>query len=202
MQKVQMLQQCGVQPIIVFDGGRLPMKAAEEGSRSRLLAAATVCCSVVDVRPVVLMYINIQSSTASSSCSNRTEHKLTCPIAGLKQCGYAGQGRRTRTKQPLMSRLATNRRPMNATSEPWTSRQVQHVTLSWYICICSLFMLISCVPNMAARRPDMFWPAYFSWQQTSAYTLQRQGLYTASPRFMAILHCFLQSYNRQRTVLC
>ncbi|KAL0030113.1 hypothetical protein WJX79_008504 [Trebouxia sp. C0005] len=35
MQKVQMLQQCGVQPIIVFDGGRLPMKAAEEGSRSR-----------------------------------------------------------------------------------------------------------------------------------------------------------------------
>ncbi|DBA80982.1 TPA: hypothetical protein ACH3X2_007192 [Trebouxia sp. C0005] len=30
-----MLQQCGVQPIIVFDGGRLPMKAAEEGSRSR-----------------------------------------------------------------------------------------------------------------------------------------------------------------------
>jgi len=35
MQKVQMLQQCGVQPVIVFDGGRLPMKAAEEGSRSR-----------------------------------------------------------------------------------------------------------------------------------------------------------------------
>ncbi|KAL0050067.1 hypothetical protein WJX82_003781 [Trebouxia sp. C0006] len=35
MQKVQMLQHCGVQPIIVFDGGRLPMKAAEEGSRSR-----------------------------------------------------------------------------------------------------------------------------------------------------------------------
>ena len=49
MQKVQMLQQCGVQPIIVFDGGRLPMKAAEEGSRSRLLAAKTL----VYVWPVV-----------------------------------------------------------------------------------------------------------------------------------------------------
>lgn len=35
MQKVKMLQQCGVQPIIVFDGGRLPMKATEEGTRSR-----------------------------------------------------------------------------------------------------------------------------------------------------------------------
>ena len=30
-----MLQQCGVQPVIVFDGGKLPMKAAEEGSRGR-----------------------------------------------------------------------------------------------------------------------------------------------------------------------
>ena len=35
MQKVHMLQQCGVQPVIVFDGGKLPMKAAEEGSRGR-----------------------------------------------------------------------------------------------------------------------------------------------------------------------
>lgn len=41
MQKVQMLQQCGVHPIIVFDGGKLPMKAAEEGTRSRSLAAAS-----------------------------------------------------------------------------------------------------------------------------------------------------------------
>ncbi|KAK9918966.1 hypothetical protein WJX75_008347 [Coccomyxa subellipsoidea] len=35
MQRVETLQQAGVSPIIIFDGGRLPMKASEEGSRAR-----------------------------------------------------------------------------------------------------------------------------------------------------------------------
>lgn len=48
MQKVHMLQQHGVQPVVVFDGGRFPMKAAEEGSRTRLLAAFGVCSVLID----------------------------------------------------------------------------------------------------------------------------------------------------------
>ena len=35
MDRVRLLRGCGVVPIIVFDGGRLPMKALEESSRAR-----------------------------------------------------------------------------------------------------------------------------------------------------------------------
>ena len=35
MRRVEMLRRHGVTPVIVFDGGRLPMKREEEGSRSR-----------------------------------------------------------------------------------------------------------------------------------------------------------------------
>ncbi len=42
MQRVETLQQAGVSPIIIFDGGRLPMKSAEEGTRARCAS-----CSVL-----------------------------------------------------------------------------------------------------------------------------------------------------------
>ncbi len=35
MKKVELLQRAGVTPLIVFDGGRLPMKGEEEASRAR-----------------------------------------------------------------------------------------------------------------------------------------------------------------------
>ena len=35
MQRIALLQSCGVVPVVVFDGGRLPMKREEEGSRAR-----------------------------------------------------------------------------------------------------------------------------------------------------------------------
>lgn len=35
MARVEMMQQHGVQPVMVFDGGRLPMKAGEEDARQR-----------------------------------------------------------------------------------------------------------------------------------------------------------------------
>ena len=35
MQRVKLLQGCGVTPVLVFDGGRLPMKAEEESERHR-----------------------------------------------------------------------------------------------------------------------------------------------------------------------
>ena len=36
MSRVQVLRAAGVTPVIVFDGGKLPMKANEEEGRSRL----------------------------------------------------------------------------------------------------------------------------------------------------------------------
>ena len=35
MDRVRLLRGCGVVPVMVFDGGRLPMKASEEESRSK-----------------------------------------------------------------------------------------------------------------------------------------------------------------------
>lgn len=35
MGRVELLRRNGVIPLIVFDGGRLPMKAGEEGARQR-----------------------------------------------------------------------------------------------------------------------------------------------------------------------
>ena len=35
MKRVEVLQRAGVTPVIVFDGGRLPMKAEEEAARAR-----------------------------------------------------------------------------------------------------------------------------------------------------------------------
>ena len=35
MKRVRLLQHAGITPVIVFDGGRLPMKANEEEDRSR-----------------------------------------------------------------------------------------------------------------------------------------------------------------------
>ena len=35
MDRVRVLQAAGVRPVLVFDGGRLPAKAAEEGTRQR-----------------------------------------------------------------------------------------------------------------------------------------------------------------------
>jgi exonuclease-1 len=35
MKRVELLQRAGVTPVIVFDGGRLPMKAEEEAARAR-----------------------------------------------------------------------------------------------------------------------------------------------------------------------
>ena len=35
MQRIAMLKEHGVTPIVVFDGGKLPMKAGEEGSRAK-----------------------------------------------------------------------------------------------------------------------------------------------------------------------
>jgi exonuclease 1 len=35
MDRVRLLRGCGVVPVMVFDGGRLPMKASEEESRAR-----------------------------------------------------------------------------------------------------------------------------------------------------------------------
>lgn len=35
MKRVETLQNAGVKPVIIFDGGRLPMKAGEEECRAR-----------------------------------------------------------------------------------------------------------------------------------------------------------------------
>ncbi len=35
MSRVEMMRQHGVEPIIVFDGGRLPLKGEEEDTRRR-----------------------------------------------------------------------------------------------------------------------------------------------------------------------
>lgn len=35
MQRVELLQSSGVLPVVVFDGGRLPMKNEEEAARKR-----------------------------------------------------------------------------------------------------------------------------------------------------------------------
>ena len=35
MRLVEMLRHHGVHPVVVFDGGRLPMKGEEEGSRAQ-----------------------------------------------------------------------------------------------------------------------------------------------------------------------
>ena len=35
MGRMELLRRNGVVPVIVFDGGRLPMKAGEEGARQR-----------------------------------------------------------------------------------------------------------------------------------------------------------------------
>lgn len=35
MDRVRVLQAAGVHPVLVFDGGRLPAKAGEEGTRQR-----------------------------------------------------------------------------------------------------------------------------------------------------------------------
>jgi XPG N-terminal domain len=35
MDRVRLLRGCGVVPVMVFDGGRLPMKASEEESRAK-----------------------------------------------------------------------------------------------------------------------------------------------------------------------
>ena len=39
MARVQLLLGCGVIPVIVFDGGKLPIKGDEEGSRGEVVLA-------------------------------------------------------------------------------------------------------------------------------------------------------------------
>lgn len=39
MGRVELMRAAGVTPVIVFDGGRLPMKAGEEESRGRFVIA-------------------------------------------------------------------------------------------------------------------------------------------------------------------
>ena len=41
MQRVNLLRDNGVKPVIVFDGGRLPMKQEEESTRQRCKALST-----------------------------------------------------------------------------------------------------------------------------------------------------------------
>ena len=41
MGRVELLRRNGVVPVIVFDGGRLPMKAGEEGARQRYFSAVS-----------------------------------------------------------------------------------------------------------------------------------------------------------------
>lgn len=42
MSRVDVLRAAGVTPVIVFDGGRLPMKEGEEESRSRYEAVSAI----------------------------------------------------------------------------------------------------------------------------------------------------------------
>jgi len=49
MSRVQLLRTHGVEPIIVFDGGRLPIKGEEEETRHRLVhRAADLNIAVID----------------------------------------------------------------------------------------------------------------------------------------------------------
>jgi hypothetical protein len=43
MNRVRILQHSGVIPVIVFDGGRLPMKAGEEEERGRHVLRSSPC---------------------------------------------------------------------------------------------------------------------------------------------------------------
>lgn len=46
MKRVELLQRAGVTPIIIFDGGRLPMKAEEEAARARRVQCLlSLCCA-------------------------------------------------------------------------------------------------------------------------------------------------------------
>ena len=49
MSRVDVLRAAGVTPVIVFDGGRLPMKEGEEESRSRYESAPAI---LDDTRPL------------------------------------------------------------------------------------------------------------------------------------------------------
>lgn len=44
MHRISMLKFYGVIPVVVFDGGRLPLKADTENERQRLVGHAS-CCS-------------------------------------------------------------------------------------------------------------------------------------------------------------
>ena len=131
MQKVQMLQHCGVQPVIVFDGGRLPMKAAEEGSRSRYSAVMSHTSCFADCIRSRYQHMHIQCAC----CTRGPSLVMLLQMAMHVQTALAmpaGQDRKTRTRQQLTSRLATCKLPMSAISGQSTSPQPPHKTSSGY----------------------------------------------------------------------
>ena len=64
MRLVEMLRHHGVHPVVVFDGGRLPMKGEEEGSRAQCAHRLLCCCS--NTLPVLLHTNGWRSSSAHS----------------------------------------------------------------------------------------------------------------------------------------
>lgn len=54
MSRVQLLRTHGVEPIIVFDGGRLPIKGEEEETRHRLVLTSTLLTLMADNNSIMM----------------------------------------------------------------------------------------------------------------------------------------------------
>jgi XPG N-terminal domain len=107
MGRIQLLVACGVTPIVVFDGARLPIKAGEEGSRQR---------SVTLNAPVCLQRNSCLSFAPHFALPSRG------PLMPLRATPE-GRGRRTARKQRHTCVQATPQQRTSASREPWTSPQ-------------------------------------------------------------------------------
>lgn len=119
MRLVDMLRRHGVLPVVVFDGGRLPMKGEEEVSRGRC-APNPGHCHQPAVQPVLGARRWLLDCRASEG--------LRLRLAG---CARSSLPRRKRT-QPQATALL----PSNATSAPWTSAPMLRCASSRHVEAC------------------------------------------------------------------
>ena len=112
MRLVEMLRHHGVHPMVVFDGGRLPMKGKEEGSRAQCVqcctAATTQCC-----RACFTLYAGTHTLLLALCRPAPSMTGLPAHCAGTARSPWR---RRRPTRPP-----ATARRRWSATSAQSTS---------------------------------------------------------------------------------
>jgi hypothetical protein len=132
--RIQLLRTNGLEPVVVFDGGRLPIKGEEEESRRRCAACTRMahCMGQQDGQDWQSAHATCSTCAATRSGMRGTINPATPALEQVWHAIHsmaphclrcAGHAPKRETRQQLTWQLAMLPWRMSAISAAWTSHQ-------------------------------------------------------------------------------